>query len=284
MSKAAATIDAAWPKPAVAWYGVVVLLLAYTFAYVDRAILTVLVEPIQRDLHINDTQIALLHGFAFVIFYVTLGVPLGFVADRTNRKRLIVGSIAVWSLMTAACGLTSTFASLFAARIGVGIGEAGLSPASYSLISDQFPPSRRSSALGVYTLGIYFGSGLAILAGGLVVGLIGVQPTVTAPLIGVVKSWQLVFFVVGLPGLLVAALAATVREPVRRLSPRPNSPAAADLSASSAAWAPRSRDTSPPMASSRSGSRSWACRSTSPCSGPGPTCRAISESPRRTER
>lgn len=214
----ALSVETPWPQPRAAWYAVAVLLLAYTFAYVDRAILTILVEPIQRDLHINDTQVGLLHGFAFVIFYVTLGVPLGYLADRTNRKRLIVGSIAVWSLMTAACGLTSTFASLFAARIGVGVGEAGLSPASYSLISDYFPPHKRSAALGVYSLGLFAGSGLAILAGGLVVRAIGSRPTLEVPVLGVVRAWQVIFFVVGLPGLLVAALAATAREPARRLA------------------------------------------------------------------
>ena len=193
------------------------LLLAYTLSYMDRAILTILVEPIQADLHINDTQLGLLHGFAFVIFYVTLGIPLGYLADRTSRKRLVVASIALWSLMTAVCGLTRTFGQLFAARIGVGVGEAGLSPAGYSLIADYFPPNRRSAALGVYAAGIYLGSGLAIVAGGLIVGLVGGRPTVETPVLGAVRSWQLVFFCVGLPGLLVAALAATLREPARKL-------------------------------------------------------------------
>ena len=208
-----------WPSPVVAWSAVAVLLLAYAMAYVDRAILTILVEPIQADLHINDTQIALLHGFAFVIFYVSLGIPLGYLADRGNRKWLVVGSIAVWSAMTAACGFTRSFAQLFAARIGVGVGEAGLSPASYSIIADYFPPTRRSAALGVYTLGIYLGSGAAIIGGGVIIGLIGGQPTINVPLLGVIKSWQAVFMVVGAPGLLVAALAATVREPARRIKP-----------------------------------------------------------------
>lgn len=206
-----------WPKPATAWYAVGVLLLAYTLGYVDRSILTILVEPVQADLRINDTQLGLLHGFAFVIFYVTLGVPLGYLADRSNRKWLIAGSVALWSVMTAVCGLTRTFGQLFAARVGVGIGEAGLSPAGYSLISDQFPPGRRSLALGIYTIGIYLGSGLAILGGGAVIGLIGARPTVVVPWLGAVRSWQLVFMIVGLPGLLVSLLAMTVREPLRRL-------------------------------------------------------------------
>jgi MFS family permease len=210
------TTAALWPRPAVAWWGAVVLLLAYTFGYVDRSILTVLVEPIQADLHINDTQLGLLNGFAFVIFYVTLGVPLGYLADRTNRKWLIVASIGLWCVMTSVCGLTRTFGQLFGARIGVGVGEAGLSPAGYSLIADYFPPNRRSVALGVYTIGIYLGSGLAILGGGALLGLIGGRHMMVVPLLGAMRSWQVVFLCVGAPGLLVAVLAATITEPLRK--------------------------------------------------------------------
>ena len=206
-----------WPTATRAWLTVGVLLLAYTLAYVDRAILTILVEPIQRDLHINDTEVGLLHGFAFVIFYVGLGIPLGFFADRTRRMGLVTVSVVIWSLMTAACGLTRTFGQLFAARIGVGIGEAGLTPAAYSLIGDLFPPARRTSALGVYTLGIYLGGGLAILAGGLVVAMVGSRPTVMVPLLGPIRAWQSVFLIVGLPGLAVSLLVAAVPEPARRL-------------------------------------------------------------------
>jgi MFS family permease len=209
--------ESPWPSRRAGWYAVGVLLLAYTVAYVDRSILTIIVEPIQRDLHINDTQVGLLHGFAFVIFYVSLGVPLGLLADRANRKWLIVGSITVWSVMTSACGLASAFPQLFLARIGVGVGEAGLSPGSYSLISDYFAPKRRTAALGVYTIGIYLGSGFAILAGGVILSLIGTRPSVDVPIVGAVRAWQVVFFIIGLPGLLVALLALTVREPRRRL-------------------------------------------------------------------
>jgi MFS family permease len=210
--------EEAWPSAKAAWYAVIILLIAYTFGFIDRTIMTILVEPIEADLHIKDTAIGLLHGFAFVIFYVTLGLPLGWFADRTNRKRLICGSIALWSLMSASCGLARSFSQLFVARIGVGIGEAGLSPATYSLIADYFPPGRRTAPLGVYQVGIYLGSGLAILAGGLVVAMVGHSPTVQLPILGAIRSWQAVFIIAGLPGLLVAALTATVREPPRRLA------------------------------------------------------------------
>jgi MFS family permease len=210
--------EQAWPSATAAWYAVIILLVAYTFGYIDRTIMTILVEPIEADLHIKDTAIGVLHGFAFVIFYVTLGLPLGWFADRTNRKRLICGSIALWSLMSASCGLARSFSQLFVARIGVGIGEAGLSPATYSLIADYFPPGRRTAPLGVYQVGIYLGSGLAILAGGLVVAMVGHSPTLQVPVLGAIRSWQAVFMIAGLPGLLVAALTATVREPPRRLA------------------------------------------------------------------
>jgi len=204
-----------WPRPALAWYAAVVLFLAYTVAFIDRAILSILVEPLRRDLSINDTQVGLLAGFAFVIFYVGLGVPLGLIADRWNRKWLITISIVFWSAMTAACGLARTFGQLFVARIGVGVGEAGLSPASYSLIADLFPSNRRGTPLGLYNTAIYLGSGLAMIIGGAVVARVGHTAALRVALIGSVRPWQIVFFVVALPGLLVALLMATIREPVR---------------------------------------------------------------------
>jgi len=231
---AASVTQQPWPSQRLGWYAVAVLFLAYTFSYVDRVILTILVEPIQRDLNINDSQLALLHGLAFVIFYVGLGIPLGYVADRVSRKKLIVASIAVWSLTTAACGLTKSFGQLFTARIGVGVGEAGLSPASYSLIGDYFAPGKRSAALGAYTVAMFFGGGLALLIGGLVVQAVGSNPNVTLPMVGEIRSWQAVFILVGLPGLLVALLALTIREPQRRsdhavlASEQPNGPGFAE--------------------------------------------------------
>ncbi len=204
-----------WPRLALAWYTAAVLFLAYTVAFIDRAILSILVEPMRRDLSINDTQVGLLAGFAFVIFYVGLGVPLGLVADRWNRKRLITISLVFWSAMTAACGLARTFGQLFVARIGVGVGEAGLSPASYSLIADLFPSNRRGAPLGLYNAAIYLGSGLSMIIGAAVVARVGHAGVLHVALIGSVRAWQIVFFVVALPGFLVALLMTTIREPVR---------------------------------------------------------------------
>ena len=139
-----ATDRTPYPNRKYAWYVVFILFLAYTSSFIDRQIMALLVEPIKRDLGLNDTQFSLLHGFAFAIFYTFMGLPLGRLADRRNRKKIIAIGITIWSLLTAACGLAKTFSHLFLARIGVGVGEAALSPAAYSIISDLFPLKRRS--------------------------------------------------------------------------------------------------------------------------------------------
>jgi MFS family permease len=205
-----------YPRPAYAWYVVALLTLAYVFSFIDRQILNLLVAPIQRDLGISEKQMSLLMGASFAVFYTLFGIPLGRLADSWSRRWLVVLGIAFWSLMTAGCGLTRKFWELALARMGVGVGEASLSPAAYSLIADYFPPGRRSTAMGVYGMGIYIGSGLAFVLGGLVIRFASAQEDVVLPLVGAVRSWQMVFFVVGLPGLLVALLLLTVREPARQ--------------------------------------------------------------------
>ena len=206
-----------YPNPAYSWYVVVILFLAYTVAYIDRQIMALLIEPIKRDLGINDTQISLLHGFAFVIFYTIAGIPLGRLADRRNRRFIISAGIFLWSIMTAVCGLARNFWSLFLARIGVGVGEACLSPAAYSLVADYFPKHKRGMAISFYAMGIYAGAGLAYIVGGLVIQLAAGAHEIMLPLIGQVRPWQLTFFIVGIPGLvIVVIMLATVREPPRR--------------------------------------------------------------------
>ena len=199
-----------------AWYVVVVLMFTYTVAFIDRQILSLLVQPIRHDLDLNDTQIGLLGGFAFAVFYTVLGVPIARLADRVNRRYLIAAGVALWSLMTAACGLSKTYWQLFVMRVGVGVGEATLSPAAYSMIADYFPPHKLARAISVYTMGLYGGAGLALLAGSAVVALVSGTESVTVPFIGEWRPWQLTFFIVALPGVLVLALLATVREPERR--------------------------------------------------------------------
>ena len=205
-----------WPSSVSAWYTVGLLFVAYTFSFVDRFILTLLIEPIKNDFNLSDTGVSLLVGFAFVIFYTFLGIPIGRLADRVNRRNLIAAGITLWSCMTALCGMARGFGTLFAARVGVGVGEAALSPAAYSMIADLFPPKKLGKALSVYTAGAFAGVGLALIVGGLVVQAISSSPYMSLPIIGTIKSWQAPFFIVGLPGLLVAALMYTVKEPKRR--------------------------------------------------------------------
>ena len=155
-------------------------------------------------------------GLSFAVFYTFFGIPLGRMADTRSRRMIVSVGIAFWSVMTVGCGLVNRFWQLAVMRMGVGVGEAALSPAAYSLIADYFPPQRRSTAMSVYSMGIYIGAGLAYVLGGFVAQFAAGQDSATLPVVGAVRSWQIVFFVVGLPGLLVALLLLTVREPLRR--------------------------------------------------------------------
>lgn len=178
-----------------------VLLVVYVFNFLDRQIVNILAEPIRRDLDLSDTQIGLMTGIAFALFYTVLGLPIARYADRptTNRGRLIAVALAVWSAMTAVCGLAQNFVQLLLARIGVGIGEAGCTPAAHSLIADSVAPERRSSALAFYALGIPIGSLLGMLIGGMLADTIG---------------WRKAFVYVGAPGVILAiAVAALLRDP-----------------------------------------------------------------------
>jgi len=205
----------AYPSPAVAWYAVAVLLVAYTNSFIDRTIIALLVQPIQRDLGIGDTALSLLHGFAFAIFYTTLGLPIARLSDRHSRRWIMLVGTVFWSVMTVLCGLAQKYWQLFLARVGVGVGEASLSPAAYSLIADLFPRERLGRALGVYSTGVFLGAGLAFVIGGLVVKMVASADTLTLPLFGDVRPWQATFIVVGLPGVLIGLLMLTFREPVR---------------------------------------------------------------------
>ncbi len=202
---------------AYAWYVVAVLLLAQAFSFLDRMIMGLLVGPIRASFDISDTQYSLLAGFAFSLFYAVMGIPLARIADAGSRRNLIAAGIAVWSAMTALCGLAKGFWSLFAARVGVGVGEATLSPAAYSILADYFPKTSLARALSVFMLGVTFGSGAAYMLGGAVVGYVSEMDTIVLPVFGEMEGWQLTFLIVGLPGLAVSLLVmATVREPVRK--------------------------------------------------------------------
>ncbi len=209
-----------YPAAGYAWYVVGALTVVYVFSFIDRQILSLLVRPLRRDIGISDTQISLLLGFAFAVFYTASGIPLGRLADSMSRRTIIAAGFAVWSLFTAGCGLARNFLQMLLLRTGVGVGEAALSPAAYSLISDYFPPHRRATAISVYGMGIYLGAGLALLLGGVVIGVASAQEAWVLPLAGAVRPWQLILLAVGLPGVLLAPLLYAIREPVRRGSAR----------------------------------------------------------------
>jgi predicted MFS family arabinose efflux permease len=182
-------------------YTLGVLVVVYTFNFIDRQILSILIEPIKAELGVSDFAMGLLSGTAFAIFYAVLGMPLALIADRWNRRNLIGLSLAVWSAMTALSGLAMNFWQLAAARIGVGIGEAGCSPSAHSMLADLYPANERATALGVYSLGIPIGIMFGLFAGGAIADAFG---------------WRLAFFVVGLPGLVLSAVVfLTIKEPRR---------------------------------------------------------------------
>ncbi len=197
------------------WYAVLVLTVCYTLSFIDRQILGLLVGPIKADLQISDTQVGLLGGLAFSIFYTVMGLPIGRLVDRYNRRNIIAVGVVLWSVMTAACAFTRSFGALFLMRMGVGLGEAALNPSAVSMIADSFPKERLGAALGFYSMGVYIGSGLALLVGGLVVEAIAGTPTINLPLVGAVASWRAAFLLVGVPGILVSLWVLTLREPAR---------------------------------------------------------------------
>jgi MFS family permease len=195
---------------------VAVLSIANLLSFLDRQILSLLVAPIKADLGISDTEIGLLQGAAFGVFYTLMILPFGWVADHANRMRLVGAGIAVWSLMTALCGLATSFWPMFWARVGVGIGEATLAAAGASIIADHFPAERRTLPLSVYTLVASAGAGVALVMGGVVAGLAAASGGLTLSGVGALAPWQVVFIAVGLPGLAWSALSLLVREPARR--------------------------------------------------------------------
>lgn len=206
-----------WPPASQARYAVIVLMVAYLFSYVDRQILSMLVGPIKADLGLSDTEISLLHGLAFALFYTVFGIwPIGTWADKGNRRNIIAVGVFFWSLMTAVCGRMTSFAALFAARVGVGVGEAALTPTAYSMLADYYPPEKRGRALGLFSMGVYFGIGVAIMVTGALVQYVSTLPPIDLPLIGEVRGWQIPFLLLGPPGILVALWLMTVQEPPRR--------------------------------------------------------------------
>lgn len=209
-------VEEPYPPIRYAWFVVAILMIVYIFSFIDRQILGLLVGPIQAEFGISDTQMGLLMGPSFAIFYTLFGLPMGRLADSRSRRTIIAVGLFMWSFFSAACGLARTYVHLLAARIGVGVGEATLSPSAYSLITDYFPPKKLAFAISVYGAGIYLGSGLAYLAGSYVVEFATSEGGYTLPVVGHTDPWQLVFFMIGLPGLAFTAFVYLIKEPARR--------------------------------------------------------------------
>lgn len=205
-----------WPSPRLAWYAVFVFSLSLLINFLDRGIVGLLVEPIKADLGLSDTQMGFILGFAFVTFYALLGLPIARLIDIGTRRTIFGVGIALWSVMTAACGLAGNFWQLFLARIGVGVGEACTGPSTFSMLADLFPRDKLPRALAVLNFGFTTGNGLALIIGGTVIAILAAAPPLALPGFGELATWQTTLLIVGLPGLVVAGLAFTLPEPVRR--------------------------------------------------------------------
>lgn len=206
------------------WYVAGFLTALATLSIIDRQILALMIGPVKRDLGVNDTMMGLLGGLAFALFYTALTLPMAYLADTGSRRRIIGWGVLFWSVATVCCGLVGRYSELFFARMCVGIGEATLQPAAVSMMSDTFDRARLPLALGIFSAAPFIGIGLANILGGVVVQQLEALPVVVLPLLGEVRSWQAMFIVVGLPGLLFALLTMTIREPTRRGAVRADAP------------------------------------------------------------
>lgn len=205
----------ALPSLAYRWYVVGFLTLASTVSIIDRQILALMIGPVKRDLGVNDTMMGLLGGLAFTLFYTVMTIPMAWLADNSRRQKIIGLGIFFWSLATMACGLAGKFWHLFIARATVGVGEATLAPAAISMLSDYFDRQRLPLAIAIFGAAPFIGVGLANLLGGFVISQLETMPPISVPAIGSLKSWQAMFLIVGAPGLLLALVTLTIREPVR---------------------------------------------------------------------
>ena len=204
-----------YPSRKTGYSAVIVMTFAQVFAFIDRQIPAMLVEPIKQDFSLNDSQIALLGGAAFSIFYAIMALPIGYAVDRYKRVNVLGTGIFVWSLMTTLAGLANSFGRLFGARIGVAVGEAVMAPVSVSLVSDYFPQNKQGKPMGIITAGVYIGIGATLIGGGYLIDYLTDIGGITIPGIGYFKPWQATFLVVGIPGILISIAAFMLHEPRR---------------------------------------------------------------------
>ncbi len=205
-----------YPSPFQAWTTVGILSLTYMFSFIDRQILVLLIEPIKADLHITDTQVSLLTGFSFAVMYAVMGVPMGRAADIWTRKYVVIVGVSIWSTLTIFCGFARSFLQIFVARMGVGLGEAALTPTAYSMIADLFPPHRLARAMSVFgVVGAAGGTAMSLLLGGTIVGLTDTMGTVLLPAVGELRPWQIVLLAVGGASLMMVIPLTLAAEPKR---------------------------------------------------------------------
>ena len=195
-----------------------VLILANISSLLDRSIMSLMVEPIKSDLIITDVEFGLLHGFAFALLYSVLGVPIGWLVDRFHRLRIVAIGISIWSLMTALSGLAHNFLTLFLARMGVGVGEASLNPAAYSILSDLFSRQYLARAIGAFMMATYIGVGLSYVLGGTLVNMFDGTPVLSLPVLGDTKTWKVIFFIAAAPGFIIAFALLLLPEPKRKVA------------------------------------------------------------------
>jgi len=205
-----------YPSSGQANYLLGLMFLAYVVSFIDRQVLGVLVGPIKADLELSDFQFSLLQGAAFAILYSVMAIPLGRLTDTKNRKLIVAIGVFGWSLMTIGCGMAKNFGQLFVMRMGVGVGEAALSPAAYSMIADSFAREKLTRAMAIYKAGLYVGGGLALVLGGYIYDYYDAIPDLSFPLLGSVNAWQATFVSVGLPGFLLSFMILFIKEPTRK--------------------------------------------------------------------
>ena len=208
------TNSTSWPKPIYAWFFTSILLFAYIISFIDRQMINYLVVPIKEDMGLTDFEISFIQGWGFVLAYVIFSIPFGRIVDKVNRVRVLIGGIVIWSVATAACGFSKNSWQLVLSRSGVGAGEAALTPASWSIISDLFPVEKRSFPMSIYLMGPYIGQGLSLLFGAQILRIYNEPVTLFESII--VQPWQIIFLIIAVPGVILGLLMFALKDPVRK--------------------------------------------------------------------
>ena len=206
--------SSSWPKPIYAWFFTSILLFAYIISFIDRQMINYLVVPIKEDMGLTDFEISFIQGWGFVLAYIIFSIPFGRIVDKVNRVRVLIGGIIIWSVATAACGFSKNSWQLVLSRSGVGAGEAALTPASWSIISDLFPVEKRSFPMSIYLMGPYIGQGLSLLFGAQILRIYDEPVTLFESII--VQPWQVIFLIIAIPGVILGLLMFALKDPVRK--------------------------------------------------------------------